>query len=170
MDFEEFIEDEMGDIEVDSELSGEQSPVNRMVELAEDIVACNDISHDVLFAPSFRKHFLHGKKSIHILVRVNAISSTALIDCGATDSFINLAFMKKRGLRRVALECPRTCKLGEGTTQVTHGFKYSLEVGNKCIEVDFYVMNGKSSQGLVLGYSFLSKNDAAINLCIVCIA
>lgn len=29
--------------------------------------------------------------------------------------------------------------------------------------VDFYVMNGSSSQDLVLGYTFLAENDATIN-------
>lgn len=95
-------------------------------------------------------------------MRIKGLNSTALIDCGATDNFINLAFMRKRGLQPVSLSHNRTCRLGEGTTEVTHGFQIEMEVGNKGVLIEFFIMNGKSSQGLVLGYSFLSENDATI--------
>lgn len=114
-------------------------------------------------APSFKRHSVHAKKSIHIPMRIQGINSTALIDCGATDSFINRAFMKKRGFMPIPLEHPRVCMLGEGTTDFTHGFKAEMEVGNRKVEMDFLVMNDKSSQGLVLRYYFLSKHDATTN-------
>lgn len=106
---------------------------------------------------------MHSKKSIYILVRISGITSHALIDCGATDNFINLAFMRKKKLQPVPLDQARVCRLGEVIREVTHGFQSQIEVGSKRLPVDFYVMNGKSNQGIVQGYSFLTKNDASIN-------
>lgn len=98
-----------------------------------------------MLAPSVKKHSLHAKKSIHILVKMHGMTETALIDCGATDNFINLGFMKKKGLHPSLLENSCTCRLGEGTTEITHSCKSLIKVGERRILVEFYVMNGKSS-------------------------
>lgn len=71
--------------------------------------------------------------------------------------------MKKRGLKPQPLSVPRECKLGEGITQVTHEFKGDMEIVGKKVLMSFYVIHGKLSQGIVLGYSFLSEHKACID-------
>lgn len=51
-----------------------------------------------LQAPSFSQHTVQKKKSIHVLVFIQGVKTTALIDCGATKKFINFSFKKKKGL------------------------------------------------------------------------
>lgn len=155
--------EDLKDIEVTLEASGEILPVNNVAQVGGTNQTCNNCSPEAISAPSFKKHALHSRKSIHILVKIKGMKSTTLIECGATNNFINLAFMRKKGLEPLPLSQPRTRKLGEGTTKVTHGYASTLEVGDKRIPVDSYVMNGRSSQGLVLGYTFLAENDATIN-------
>lgn len=70
-------------------------------------------------------------------MKVNGISSTALIYYGAINNFINLAFMKTLGLELIPLDQVLTCRLEEGSTKVTHGFEASLEVGHKKVPTSF---------------------------------
>lgn len=44
-----------------------------------------------------------------------------------------------------------------------HSCNDMLDLGDRKIPVTFYVINGKSNQGLVLGYTCLATNDATIN-------
>lgn len=113
-------------------------------------------------ATNFEKHSVYVKRSRHIPDHVQGMTSTTLIDCGVTENFINLAFMRTRRLQPTPFAQSRTCKLGEKTTEVTHGLNSTFEVGYWILPVEFYVMNGKSNQGLVLGYTFLYENDATI--------
>lgn len=55
------------------------------------------------------------------------------------------------------------CKLGEVMSQVTHEYKGSMETAGRMVPLPFYVMNGRSSQGIVLGYIFLFKQKACTN-------
>lgn len=83
-------------------------------------------------ALAFAQHSLHNKRSIHVTVSHQGIEATTLIDCGATENFINISFMRKRGLKPEVLQTPRTFRLGEGVTSVTHSFQIEMEVvGNK---------------------------------------
>lgn len=116
-----------------------------------------------LQAPCFFAHSVPLKRSIHVPVYLDNIKTTALVDCGATDNFLNLSFMRKRGLSPVQLEEAKVCKLGEGSTEVTHGFRGRVRVGQKESDLNFYVMNGRSSQAVVLGYGFLASQGAVID-------
>lgn len=116
-----------------------------------------------MLAPSFKKHTLHAKTSIHILVRLNGIGAHVHIDCGTTKNFINLAFMRRKGLHLVPLNKTMTCKFDEGTTEVTYGFSSNIKVGSKIVPVQFYAMSAKSNHGLSLEYYLLAMNDAIIN-------
>lgn len=130
-----------------------------MMDAAGEEEPTDEPTKQVMLASSFKQHSLHAKKSILIPVRVQGVNSTTLINCGATDKFVNLVFMRQP----TPLPHARLYKLGEGTTEVTHGFKTSMETGNKKVPMEFFVMNGKSSQGLVLGYTFPIENNATIN-------
>lgn len=155
--------DDLGEIEVTSEAFEELSLINHVVEVAGSEEGCNATELQVMLVPSFKKHSLHNEKSIHISVRLHEMTAIALIDCGATNNFINLGFMKKRGMQPNLLEQSRIYRLGKGTTEVTHSYKSSFEVGETKLPVEFYVMNGKSSQGIMLRCTFLAENDATIN-------
>lgn len=111
----------------------------------------------------FQKAYCASRKSIHIPIRIQGMTSIALIDYGATGNFINLAFMRKRGLEPTPLDQTNTCKLGEVMMEVTHGYQAVLGVEYKRIHVDIFVTNGKSSQVLVLGYTLLAENDDTVN-------
>lgn len=118
---------------------------------------------DMMQAPSFSKHTVHKKCNAHVLVSIQRVKSIALINRGATDNFLNLAFMKKRELEPKALSIPKECKLGEGMTKVTHEYQGKVEISQRRIPLSFYVMNGRSSQGIILGYSFLSKQKVCVD-------
>lgn len=83
-------------------------------------------------ALAFAQHALHKKRSIHVPISLQGIEATTLIDCGAIDNFINMPFMRKRGIRPKMLETPKTCRVGEGVTRVTHSFRVRqcLQVGD----------------------------------------
>lgn len=53
-------------------------------------------------------------------------------------------------------------QIGRGDDKVTHNFHSILHVGKVIVPKDFYVMNGKSSRGIVLGYGFLATQDIVI--------
>lgn len=95
-------------------------------------------------APAFAHHFVHKNKSIHVSIALHGIGTTSLIDCGAIDNFFNRAFMRKRGLRAELSKVPRTYKLGEGVTLVTHSLQSEVEVSGKKFHFNFFVMNGRS--------------------------
>lgn len=86
--------EKFGEIEVTSEASEEMTLVNYVLEVAGVKDGCNQSELQVTLAPNFKKHSLHGKKSIHIPIRMHGMTATTLIDCGATDNFINLGFLK----------------------------------------------------------------------------
>lgn len=114
-------------------------------------------------APAFAQHAWHKKRTIHMSMSQESIESTTLIDCGATNNFIYMSFMRKRGIKSKLLETPRICKLGEGVTQITHSFQSEAVIAGGRLPLSFCVMSRKSNQGVVLGYSFLSKNQASID-------
>lgn len=96
-----WIAGECEELEVNSKVSEILGPVNQMVEVAQEDLGCNNVENIELVAPSFKKHSLHAKKSIHILVRINGVTSNLSIDCGATNNFINLAFVRKKKLQPI---------------------------------------------------------------------
>lgn len=49
----------------------------------------------VIATSAFTPHKLPRKKSIHVPIKIQHVPATSLIDCGATDNFINLSFVKK---------------------------------------------------------------------------
>lgn len=159
---EEDSDQEMQQIEIGS-IASEEAGLNLQVTALDSEDTEGECNKQMLSAPNFFLHSMPKKKSIHVPISLNNIRATALVDCGATDNFINRGFMRKRGMIPEKLETVRTCRLGEGVTTVTHGYKSKVEVGGKEIEMDFFVMNGKSSQGIVLGYSFLEDNQAQID-------
>lgn len=88
--------EDLGDIDIASEASEEIETKNHVVEVAVEEPSCNGCVTEVLASPSCKKLSIHGKKSIHIPVRLQAIISTALIGCGATNKLINLV-LRERG-------------------------------------------------------------------------
>lgn len=100
-----------------------------------------------LHAPSFSQHIVQKKKSIHVPVSIQGVKATALIDCGATDNFINHAFLKKKGLVPQALSVHRDSKLGGGMTKVTQQYQGEMTMAGTCMPLSFFAMNGESSQG-----------------------
>lgn len=103
LEVEDLSLDDLGDIEIASQAYEEGLLVNHVVEMDDGGFDCNEHIPKVLQAPSFRKHGVHAKKSIHIPVRIQNMTSTTLIDCGATNNFINLAFIDKRELEPIPL-------------------------------------------------------------------
>lgn len=138
-------------IEVDSVASDEGEPQGE------------GMGHWAMCAPSFRQHEMPKKRSLHLKVKLDNMPATALVDCGATHNFISLGWMQKKGLVPTPLERPCECKLGEGSTQVTHKLVANTEIEGRTYSLDYFVMNGKSSQSIVLGYGFLTTNSAVVD-------
>lgn len=82
--------EDLGDIDIASEASKEIPTKNHVVEVDVEEQFCTECVTKVLSAPSFKKHSIHGKKSIHIHVRLQGITSIALIDYGARNNFTNM--------------------------------------------------------------------------------
>lgn len=113
-DIKELLDNECEEIEVNSKVSKDVGPMMHVVEVLENDLVCNKVESSELVAPNFKKHSMHSKKSIHISVRINGITSHALIDCGATDNFTNLAFMRKKKLQPVLLNQARIYRIERG--------------------------------------------------------
>lgn len=92
-----------------------------------------------LQAPAFEPQYVHKKRSIHVPIYFQGIEATVLTDCGAIDNFIDKYFTVKRGLKPT----PRTCRLGEGVTRVTHSFQSEVDIVGKVLPSSFHIMNGK---------------------------
>lgn len=119
---------------------------------------CNSLSTD-----SLQGHTQLAKESIPVPIALQNIKATTLIDCGSTDNFINLEFIEKRGLKPIPLKHPITCRLGEGTTTLTQTFHSVVHVGEDNVPMDFYVMNGMFTQGIVRGYGLLACQGVLID-------
>lgn len=100
---------------------------------------------------------IHGPISLQKFRAIN------LIDFGATNNFINLFFMRKRGVKPNPFNTHRICKIEEGTTAVAYCFHPIVHLGEETIPLDFYMMNGKSNQGVVLSCGFLAKQEVLID-------
>lgn len=103
------------------------------------------------------------KRSLHLKVTLDDKPVIALVDCGATHNFISLRWMQKKGIVPTPLERACECKLGEGSTQVTHKLVANTDIEGETYSLEYFVMNGKSSQSIVLGYSFLTSNAAVVD-------
>lgn len=87
---------DLEEIEVTSKTSGEVLTMNNVAQVGGNNADFKDCVPDTISTPSFKKHAIHSKKRINTLVRIKGRKSTTLIDCGATDNFINPAFMRKK--------------------------------------------------------------------------
>lgn len=96
MEVEDIFLANLEEIEVILEVSEKISLVNHVAEVGRNGQTCNVGVLKTILAPNFKKHAVHSKKSIHILVRIKRMTSTTLIDCVATNNFINLAFMRNK--------------------------------------------------------------------------
>lgn len=91
------------------------------------------------------------------------VQSTTLIDCGATHNCLGQAFSRKHWLKLIELKQSLRCRLGEGTTKVTHSWDGIVSIDQTSLNTFSCIMNRVSAQGVVLGFGFLKDNNISIS-------
>jgi transposase InsO family protein len=90
----------------------------------------------------------------------------ALLDSGATDSFIHSSLLIQHNLSPRLLPIPRQVRLADGKTftQVTHEILLSITIEHfRTFEQRFLVVDSNLDSTLILGYDFLRDQNPDIN-------
>ena len=104
-----------------------------------------------------------SKPSLHLGVELNGKRVGALIETGATNSFVQLQTLEALGLGKDVRSCERSVTLGNGTSAPLAGrVSPKATIEGEAYPIDAFVLAGKGP-ALILGYRFLEENNLIID-------
>ena len=103
------------------------------------------------------------KKSLHVLVHVNGKKVSALVDTGATSSFIQHTLVRKLNLQNLVQSCDQRVRFGNGEVEKVQGkLNAKIYIEGIPFQLEAFVLFGKGHV-LILGFIFLKSNDLVVN-------
>ena len=107
----------------------------------------------------------HSKNNLlHFNVSVQGSDFRALLDCGASREFVDLAAAQKRGFRPIPLKQPFAVRLANSEVIICkHYIPAKLKLQKFDHKCDLYVLDLKGEHELILGQSFLQSRNPIID-------
>ena len=132
---------------------------------AEDFHDCaaepDEALHQALALPAACR--AHQKKSLHVKVAVESVEVHALVDTGATSSFIQQALVRRLGLEESVRPCAQEVRYGNGDTEPMVGeMTLPIKVQGVAMPMQAYVLRSKGPS-LIMGFSFLEANGLLVD-------
>ena len=91
---------------------------------------------------------------------INGTQVSALVDTGATDSFIQQSTLTKFGLGDLLQPSSRQVVFGNGQTEMVCGrVNIPVQVGGKELRMNAYSIEGKGPS-LIIGFKFLEEQGS----------
>ena len=88
-------------------------------------------------------HAMHKphKKSLHVKVSVQGVNLMALVDTGATSSFVHSSTVRKLGLESHVRPCHHDVRFGNGEIETLRGeITLLVKIGGKDLGMNAYVL------------------------------
>ena len=103
------------------------------------------------------------KPSIHVPIVINGKKLSALVDTGATTSFIQLKALRMVGLEHLMRPCDLKVALGNGEMAALQGqLALDVQIYHDDYTVEAYVLTGKGP-AVILGFAFLEEADLLVS-------
>ena len=88
-------------------------------------------------------HTVHKphKKSLHVKVSMQGVNLMALMDTGATSSFVHSSIVRKLGLESRVRSCHHDVRFGNGEVETLRGeITLPVKIGGKDLGMNAYVL------------------------------
>ena len=103
------------------------------------------------------------KKSLHVRVQVEGAEILALVDTGATSSFVQQGLVKKLGLWNRVQSCQQQVRYGNGDVEPMIGVvTLPVRVQGTHMPMRAYVLHSKGPP-LIMGFTFLEDNKLVVD-------